>query len=75
MYKIWNWLKGDFRSVSEACYYATKGKIPKWMITIYYVVMFPIGLLLWPILKIWAVVYVWKLQHEWNKIIRAMEES
>ena len=71
MYKILNWLKRDYRNVSEACYYITKGRTPKWVIAIYYVVMFPIGMFLTPI----VIVYGMYLRLKLNKIIREVGED
>lgn len=71
MYKMWNWFKNDFRNVSEAMYYMTNGKAPKWLIVIYYIVMAPIGLLLTPIGKVYMLFWQYKL----NKIIREAKED
>ena len=71
MHKIWKWFKNDFRNVSEAMYYMTNGKAPKWVIAFWYVMMFPIGLFLYPI----AIVYGWYLQYKLAKMIREAEED
>lgn len=71
MLKIWNWLKRDFRSVSESIHYTTKRKVPKWRIVVWYVVMLPIGILLMPV----AIGYSKYLQCKLNRIIREVRGS
>ena len=71
MRKIWNWLKRDFTSVSMAIDYITKNRIPKWVIVVYYVMLFPIGLFLTPI----GIVYGKYLQFKLNRIIKELKED
>lgn len=57
--KIIEFLKCDYRSVSKAVNDIFKGKIPEWVILIYYIIMVPIGLILYPFAKIFVKVYFW----------------
>ena len=71
MRKIWNWLKGDFASVSMAIDYMTNNRAPKWAIVVYYILLFPIGLFLTPI----GIVYGKYLQFKLNRIIKELKED
>ena len=52
MKKLLNWLKRDFQSVAEGVNYTFNGRIPKWVILLWYVIMLPIGYTLAVIVKI-----------------------
>ena len=71
MRKIWNWIKRDFTSVSTAIDYITNNRTPTWVIVVYYVMLFPIGLFLWPI----GVLYGKYLQFKLNRIIKELKED
>lgn len=75
MKKIWNWLKRDFINVSFAVSYLTNDKMPKWAIAIWYVVMFPIGIIITPFLAIWLKYQIYKLERDLSKYMDELEES
>ena len=53
MKKRINWWKRDYDRVTEAWYYKFNGKAPKWVPTVIYILLLPVGLLLFPIGYIW----------------------
>ena len=59
MKKIIEFLINDYKSVSEAVHYSFKFKIQEWVILIYYIIMAPIAILLYPLLKIATKIYCW----------------
>jgi len=67
MKKIIRNLKNDYRGVSEAIHYSFKFKIPEVAILIYYIIMFPIGLVLYPFVKIWSKILLWKMTRHYQK--------
>ena len=58
MKKIINWWKRDYNRVTEAWYYKFNGKAPKWVPTVIYILLLPIGLSLFPIVYIWRRVLI-----------------
>lgn len=59
-----NFIKKDFNSVREAMSYISifGREIPLGIIILYYIIMAPIGLLLYPIVKIWSILYLRKIR-------------
>ena len=68
MKKIIEFLINDYKSVSEAIHYSFKFKIQEWVILIYYIIMAPIGLILYPILKIALKIYWWILTRKVERL-------
>jgi hypothetical protein len=68
--KIINFIKRDFRSVRGAMKDLTNGKMPTWAIVVYYILMAPIGILLYPLAKLgsWigVKIYLRKIKKEFG---------
>jgi hypothetical protein len=58
-----NWFKRDFRSVYNAMKLLTNDKMPDWLIVIWYIVLFPLGMLLMP----FAWLFNWYVNKQINK--------
>ena len=58
MKKRINWWKRDYDRVTEAWYYTFNGKAPKWVPTVIYILLLPVGLSLFPIVYIWRRVLI-----------------
>lgn len=74
MKKIWNWLKNDFRKVSEGVRELTSDKVPMGLIVIWYLLVLPLGLLFWGIL-IALTSYRYHRLMRYLKKVRIVEES
>lgn len=71
MKKIFNWIKKDYGNVKEAWYYISNGKLPRWAYPIIYIVLSPIGIVLWPIVFIARKYQLYKM----HKLLKELEES
>lgn len=64
---MWSNIKRDFNSVKDALDYIAKRPIPMWMAILYYVLMVPIGLLMYPIGRLWTKWTLWLLRRNLSK--------
>ena len=63
MRKIWIWLKWDYKKVTEAWFYIFDRRVPNWIPTVIYVLLAPIGLVLYP----FAIIISKILLARWNR--------
>ena len=61
-------LRNDYRRVSSTIHDMFKFKIPEWVVLIWYIIMAPIGLVLYPFVKIWSKIY-------FSRMIRKIEKT
>jgi len=62
MMKIINFFKNDFIRVKTEMKSWNNGKTPTWVIVVWYFILAPIGLLLYPFIKIFTMIMMWKLK-------------
>ena len=61
---MWNRLKMDFRSVKGAIDFTFNRTVPVWAIVLWYTLMLPIGLLLYPFAKLYLKILLWRLDRD-----------
>jgi len=61
-------LKNDYISVREALNYLLNRKLPVVVSIIFYTVMLPFGLLMYPFAKIWAMIIMRRIKKEMGSI-------
>jgi hypothetical protein len=58
---MFKFIKNDFKMVWYALKTATKGKLPTWVIVVYYCLLAPIGFLLIPFAMLYVRIMLWRL--------------
>ena len=61
---MWNRLKMDFRSVKGAIDFTLNRTIPVWVVVLWYALLLPIGLLLYPFAKLYLKILLWRLDRD-----------
>jgi len=61
---MFNKLKRDFTSVRDALRFTLNRKVPTWVCVLFYMIMLPIGLLMYPFAKIWSIIILRRIKRE-----------
>jgi len=61
---VFQYLKNDYARVVSMMRFVSNGKMPLWLCTIVYILLLPIGLMLWPFAALWMLY----IKHQLNKL-------
>ncbi len=75
MRKVLSWIRQDFRRVYWTIKYESNYKTPTWVIVLWYILLFPIGALLWVVYMIYSAYRGYRLEKQILEILGEDEES